>query len=278
MLLRLPIRYIGIPINKTISKQLPAEISLNIKDKGVNLLSYAIESPKPLLLNIGPYMNGKGHFILTPALLQAKLKHHLLPTTVVVEYTPNSIGVAYERMCQKTVAVAWVTQMEMAPQYQLSRPIQISPPNIKVFGSKKSLEKLKLVQTEFVVVKNRSDTTTLEARIKAIPGLHYQPNAVKIKICVEQFTEKKIQVPVQTLHCPNHLRIRTFPAFVNVTYRVGLSQFNNTDPNDIAVYFDYKQLNVGKQGKQKLKVNSKNAQISAIRIQPQEIEVLLEKK
>jgi hypothetical protein len=274
----LPLSYVGVPRNIRISNQLPSTISLIIKDKGLNLYSYARRQPKPLVLELGHAVLGKAGFVINSEQLRAKLSGYLLPSTQLVDLYPNTIFVQHEQLMGKTIPVALFTHLEFAPQYMLSNRIQITPNKIRVFGSKKSLDDLKVVPTEFVQLKEISDTATFTCNLKPKPGLRYLPKEVKVRICVEQFTEKTIQLPINTLNCPNHLRIRTFPAFVNVTYRVGLSQFNTCDRNNIAVCFDYHDLVLAKEGKQKLKVINKRACISNIRIQPQEIEVLLEEK
>jgi YbbR-like protein len=274
----IPLKYTGVPKSIQISNQIPSKISLNVKDKGLNLFSYSNDQTKPLLLDIGHFNQRKGGFAISTEELRANLGHYLLPSTQLVDLFPSTIFVQYESLFEKNLPVELLTHLECAPQYMLSRSIQITPQKVSVYGSKKSLDALKAVQTEFVVLKDISDSTTFTCKLKPKPGLRYMPDEVNVRICVEQFTEKKIQLPINTLNCPKNIRIRTFPAFVNVTYRVGLSQFNNVDSNDIAVSFDYNDLVLAKEGKQKLKFTNKSSHISNIRIQPQEIEVLLEKK
>jgi hypothetical protein len=276
--LNVPLRFTGIPSNITVSNQLPSSISINIKDKGLNLLPYSSDKPKPLVLDLSQFIHGKGEFTLTNEQLRSKISRYLLPSTSLLELAPNSIFVQYESMESKTVAVQLLCHLELASQYILSRRIQISPSSVKVFGSKQLLDQLKFAQTEFVVRKDIADTTTFICKLKPIAGLRFSPNVVRVRVCVEQFTDKKIQIPITSINCPANLLIRTFPAFVNVTYRVGLSQFKSINPKSVEVYFDYKNLDVSKRAKQKLKFRNRSSQISNIRIQPQEIEVLLEKK
>ena len=273
-----PLSFTGIPSNITVSNQLPASISINIKDKGLNLLPYSSSNPKPLVIDLSQFIHGKGEFILTAEQLHAKLSHYILPSTLLLDMTPSSIFVQYESMHSKTVPVQLLTHLELASQYILSSKIKISPSKVTVFGSRKSLEQLKFVQTEFVKLKDIADTTTFICKLKPIAGLRLVPNELSVRVCVEQFTEKNIQIPITILNCPDNLLIRTFPAFVSLRYRVGLSQFKSINPNSVVVYFDYNTLNVSKSGKQKLNFRNNCSQISNIHILPQEIEVLLEKK
>jgi hypothetical protein len=59
---------------------------------------------------------------------------------------------------------------------------------------------------------------------------------------------------------------------------VGLSSFDALTNNDVTVYLDYNDLKVGKSTKQKLKMSINNHHISTMRIDPQEVEFILEHK
>jgi hypothetical protein len=114
--------------------------------------------------------------------------------------------------------------------------------------------------------------------LKRITHVRLSSESIKVSIFVDPFTERKVQVPVTSLNCPENLSIRTFPAFVNATYIVGLSKFNSLFPSDIQVYLDYNELKNAKTSKGVLKIKNNSLNISNIRIFPQEVEFILEQK
>jgi YbbR domain-containing protein len=113
-----------------------------------------------------------------------------------------------------------------------------------------------------------------------LPVAHvkFATEQIKVNLFVEHFTEKHIQLPITSINCPPNFSIRTFPAFVNVSYFVGLSKFRNTNQNDIQVYLDYNDLQKSNDTKLKLKIKNNTSYLTNIRVYPEEAEFLLEKK
>lgn len=276
----IPIRYIGVPQNIAITNNPPSEIKLNVKDQGVKLFAYTQESFTPLTIDLNRTFYQKGEILITSDQINGRIKRymHLQPSTIILEVQPDSILVQYEKLAMKTVPVEFVANIELARQYILSNKIQMQPSSITVFGPKNAIDSLKTVKTEFKEFKNLNDTNIFNCKLKPINSVKFSTNEIKVSIFVELFTEKKITIPVTNINCPENLSIRTFPAFVNATYSVGLSHFNSIDPNSIQVYLDYNDLKKSKDSKQKLKISNSSSNISNLRISPQEVEFILEEK
>ena len=211
-------------------------------------------------------------------LLNAKIGRYIMASTTLLEVNPDSIIVQYMKLSQTTLPIELVSSIELAPQYMLTDKIHLDPARIIVFGPKKVLSKLKSIQTECLEVKNLNDTNSFRCKLKQIKSVRYSTKEINVKLFVEQFTEKKVQIPITAVNCPDNLYIRSFPAFVIATYTVGLSYFNSLIPNDIQVLLDYNDIKSGDLSKQKLKIINNSSHISNIRISPQEVEFIMEEK
>ncbi len=160
----------------------------------------------------------------------------------------------------------------------LSKDIQMEPRTITAFGPRQILDTMKFVRTEYLELKNLNDTSSFQCALKPVKSVRFSLKSTRVSVFVEPFTERKVQIPVTAINCPGNMSIRTFPAFVNVTYTVGLSQFNTLSPSDIQVYLDYNELKLSKQSKQVRKIKNNATHISNIRISPSEVEFILEEK
>ncbi len=273
-----PIRYTGMPLNIAVTNSPPTEISLNIKDQGIRLLDYANKQMAPLVIDVNKVFARKGVFLITSDQLNSTIRGYLKPTTTVLAVRPDSIYIRYEKLCTKTLPINFSSKIGLAHQYMLSDRIVLEPNKVTVFGPKKTLDSLKYISTEFLEQKNLNDTAYFQVKLKPIKHVHFSVKKTKVSVFVEPFTERKVQISIVTLNCPDNLSIRTFPAFVNATYTVGLSRFNILSPSDIQVYLDYNELKLSKQTKQALKIKNNTSHISNIRIVPQEVEFILEQK
>lgn len=273
----IPIRFVGLPQNITVANTPPSEITVMVKDQGLQLFSYSRGNITPLTLDLSRTFYEKGEIIITPDQIRGKLSRFLLPSTEILEIKPDSLLIQYEKLSVKTLPIEFLSKIELAHQYVLSDDIHLSPASITVFGPKGILDKLKTIKTEPVELRNLSDSTVLNCKLQPIKSVKFAANETKVSIFVEMFTEKKMQLPVTIINCPANLVIRTFPAFANVTFNIGMSHFKSVKSSDIAVIFDYNEMVKGN-AKQKLKINNSTTYISNVRVEPSEIEYIMELK
>jgi len=273
-----PVRYVGIPINVAITNSPPSEISINIKDQGVRLFDYSKDHITPLTIDLSRVFYQKGEILITPDLLSGRIRRYLKPTTSLLNIDPDSILIQYEKLKVKTVPIKLYSKIEFANQYMLSNDIQLDPKMVTIFGPKRMLDTINFVRTDILVLKNLNDTAYYRCKLQPVKLIRFSVKSTKVSIYVEPFTERKVQIPVTAINCPKNVSIRTFPAFVNATYTVGLSQFYTLAPSDIQVYLDYNELILSKQSKQILKIKNNTAHITNIRISPSEVEFIIEEK
>jgi len=274
----IPIHFVGLPMNVNFTNSPPMEVSVDIKDQGLRLFDYSRAQLPPLVIDISNHFSVKGEILIPSDQLRLRISSYLKQTTTILEVRPDSILLKYERLYMKTLPIVLKSQIELAHQYQFSENIKMEPSNVTVYGSKKILDTLKSISTELLELKNISDTCNYNCKLNQIKSLRYSVNKTRVSLFVEQFTERKIQIPITAINCPDNLAVRTFPAFVNATYTVGLSKFNILNPSDVQVYLDYNDLKSYKISKQVLKIKNNTTYISNIRISPLEVEFILEQK
>ena len=273
-----PVRYIGVPLNLAITNNPPSEISLDIRDQGIRLFEYSDMRRNPLSIDLSRVFYQKGEILITPDQLKSKIVRYLKPTTLLLDIHPDSLLIKYEKLSYKTLPIEFNAKIDLAHQYMFSDRIKVQPNKVTVFGPKNMLDTLKTIHTECKVFKNLNDTISFRCNLLPLKLTHYSVNNTKVTISVEQFTERKVQIPISTLNCPTNLAIRTFPIVVNATFTVGLSRFKTFNSSDIEVYLDYNDLKTDKTSKHILKIKNNTTHISNIRISPLEVEYLMEQK
>ena len=274
----IPVRYVGIPPYIAITNNPPTEIFLSVKDQGMRLLDYSKSHINPLTIDLSRIFYQKGEIVITADQLSGRISRYLQTTTSILEIHPDSILIQYEKLNSKTLPIELMANIELEHQHIFSDKIQIEPSQVTVFGPKRIIDSLKTVRTEVLKVFNISDTNSFICKLKPIRLVRFSAKDIKATIYVEQFTEKKVQIPITALNCPDNLNIRTFPTIADVTYTVGLSHFNSVSSNEIQVFLDYNDLKNTKMSKQKLKFKCNSSFISNVRILPLEVEFLLEQK
>ncbi|MEI6556106.1 MAG: YbbR-like domain-containing protein [Paludibacter sp.] len=276
--IKVPIHYVGVPLNMALTNDPPMEISVDIKDQGIRFFDYGDAAQNPINIDISRLQIQKGEVFITPEQLKSRIVRYLKPTTIIQDFHPNSILIRYEMLSHKTLPVEFISKIELEHQYMLSSDIRLQPNIVTVYGPKKMLDTLKYVRTECKSIENLNDTVSFNCNFIPLKSVQYSVNKTKVTIFVEQFTERKVQIPITAINCPENLMVRTFPAEVNATCTIGLSKFKNFNSSDIQVYLDYNELKSDITSKHVLKIKSLSKNISNIRISPLEVEYILEQK
>jgi len=273
----IPLRYSALPKDYAIINQPPQEIKLSIRDEGLNLFSYSKKRLVPLNIDLSQIDDKKGYSKLSSEQILSRLSYYLHPTTSIINFTPDSIFVQYEKMESVVLPIKLELDIELAQQYILSDTIRVIPDKVTAYGSKEALKNLKEVPTEYLVLSQLKGSVLLKVRLLPIESVIFSIDEVDVRAKAEMFTERRTQVPVMFSNVPNNLSIRTFPALVDITYNIGLSHYD-TSYDNITVFVDYHDIKQNKQDKQKLKVISNSSKIFNIKIVPEEVEFILEEK
>lgn len=276
--LKIPVDYMGIPEDIEIENKLPKQIVIKISDEGMALMRYNRRQTIPLALDMDRVYFGKGEFVVTADQLKNRLSRYVLPSTAVLQIDPDTILVKYHKLSNTTLPIKVKSNLTFAPQYMLSKELEVSPTKVKVFGPESVLDTMKAVYTERVELKSLSDTTEVKTKLETKKGVRYAFDDATVKAYVEMFTENKKELPITIINTPNAIQVRVFPPKAQVTYNVGLSNFNKIEENDIKLVFNYNEAKDSKRRRYELQIVNNSPFISNLRVSPKEVEFLLEEE
>ena len=276
--LTLPIQYRGIPADIRFDDSLPEEVTVKLKDQGVNLWSYVLNRPRKVEIFIDQSFRELGIVTITGAKMNTAVGQSLLPSTLIQILSPDNIVARYHRLHARRVPVRLDAVITPANQFMLNSGLKIVPDSVVVYGSRSMMLKVKEVTTEKLLIQNLNDTLEMDVALTTNDSLVLSVKTVKLTCSAEMFTEKAVNLPVQIVNQPDNLSIRSFPAEVRAVFNIALSQFKNFTPGDIQVVIDYDEIRNSSSEKRRLRVISQQPYISNIRIKPEEVEFLLEEK
>jgi hypothetical protein len=275
--LKIPVRFAGIPQDVRIITPLPEFLSLEIRDDGKNIIKYNKAQLPPLTIDLTKRnFYEDGEFLFTADQLRGQIAHYLQASTIVEQIFPDSILLKYEKLASKEVPVVANLSLDLAQQYMLSEDLRIEPNTITVFAPKRMLDTLKNVYTEQITLANVKDTMLVTAKLQTLENVRFSATDVRLRINVEMFTEKQMQISVTIINCPQNVKIKTFPGIVDATCNVGFSFFNSVTANDIQAVFDYNDIKTNDYAKVKLKAQSLVPHVSNIQLLPDEVEFIIE--
>ena len=112
--------------------------------------------------------------------------------------------------------------------------------------------------------------------LSRIRGVKFADEQVQVRYEVDTYTEKTVEVPIQALGFPATHSLRTFPATAQITFRVGVSRFRSVTADDFFLGIRYDELMNHTSAKFPLALSTLPKGVSQVRIQPAEVEFLIE--
>ncbi|MDR0412700.1 MAG: hypothetical protein LBH61_02695 [Dysgonamonadaceae bacterium] len=277
--IEVPIHYSNIPKDIILNDTLPGKFTLKLVDKGSVFLMYFLnkkEASIPIDLKDVP-LNNTFYTIDKPA-LNTYIRDFLSNTTQLVSFKPEKLRINYSPLEKKEVPVILAGKIEAATGYIFTDSIAVKPSRTWIYGNKNTLDTLQYIATETVKEESVQKKLDLTLRLKAPQGVRLSTEKVRISGNVEEYTEKKFELPVVCYNSPEDVRVRFFPSTVEVICRIALSKYSDANANDLDTGVDYQDLSRNQGTNISLLLNRKPHWLIDYRIIPDKVEYLIEQK
>ena len=272
----IPIKLVNIPENVVVTTDLPSELRILLKDKGSSLLNYKYGKRfSAIQVDFQSYRNQSGHVRLLASDFSKHVLSQLASTTRVLMLRPDTLEYYYNYGLCKRVPVKVQGVIQTDNLYNMSSMV-LTPDSVLVYASVPLFDTITAAYTQPVYVKNLSDTMVINSQLVKIRGAKFEPSSVNVALFVDQITEKTVQVPISWVNFPATKILRTFPSKVNVTFQVGLSMYRRIGAEQFVIVVNYEELLKNKGKKCKLSLKTVPIGASHVRINPKEVEYLIE--
>lgn len=274
-----PVKYNDISDRYVITNNLPSTLNVTLRDKGTTIYYY-YRHKKELSLDIDPmeWYSDNGYGKIPSGVLESRIRYRLKSSTQILKLKPDTISFLFVKKVSKTVPVVVKSNITLAPQYMLTKKPVINPSSVVIFAPSYILSGIDSVYTKNIEFKDLKDTATYSVRLEDVEGVSFHDNRVKVTYYVEEFTEKSLMVPVKGLGFPANQFLLSFPSEVKISFFVGLSDYSDIKETDFQVSVSYEDLINSKSKIQKVRLTKYPAMVRNIRVSPEEVDCLIEKK
>jgi len=276
------VEYVDIPKNKFILNDPPEALSLTVSAHGFTLFRYKISRPfSPVKLNVSGLVResaktSQGLYLISTQLLKPALSSQLSSGIQLIEIKPEVFSLVLDSLGVREVPVASRVRFEFKPSYGLTSEVEFKPETVTVTGPRQNVEKTDTVYTVPRIFKNQSISLTSKIALEIPNNVIVDPPEVTMVARVDQFTEKSLKVPVWVDNQPDNLKVRLFPYEVEVTFPIGVSDYQLIRPEDFSLYVAWEDIH---QNLPELKVLVKKLPpgLKSVEIIPEKVEYLIEK-
>jgi len=277
--LDIPVTYTEIPGSLEISNEMPDGINVTLRDKGT-LMYYYYKHLKDLTISIDPmeWYRGEGKSSIPSGTIESRLRYKLRSSTQLLSIKPDTLSIYFVHKSSKRIPVSLNSDLILANQFMLIEKPQIIPSYITAYATKELLDKIDTVETVKLSVKELKNTSDYIIDLKKIKGVNFSTNKVRAKLLVEEFTERSLLIPVKGKNFPPDENLLSFPSQIKVLFFVGLSSYSKINVMDFSLIVDYDSLKNANANNLKPVLERYPSNIKNIRLIPETVECLIEKK
>jgi len=279
-----PVQYIRFPEGKVLINDVPDRLNMNVKSQGYTLLRYKLKSRlSPIVFDVNSFtlntVPGKSEsfvYILTD-FAKERIQQQMTSDVEILSIEPDTLIFQFAVMVEAWLKVKPDIEIEFQKQFMQVGPLTLDPDSVLVSGPANALDTLEHILTEFRKYTGVNKSITEKVSLHKHGNLKFNTSDVTIYIPVDKFTEAAFKVPIQVVNLPDSLNLKTFPGTVEITYQVGLSNYEKINQHMFRAEVDYLSIenNIGNQ----LQVSLVRYPefVGAIQYYPKNVEYILEK-
>lgn len=186
-------------------------------------------------------LENKNYVVLSTQLKQINAKRDI--ERQVVSIDPDTLYFDLSNRLVKRVPVRLVTALNYQQQFAQSAAISTKPSYVTISGPADVLAKITYWQTDSLILNNLNES--FNARVNLRPpaegNLTVLPRSITVKIPVDEFTEKTMQIPVKLINNHNFYDVKIFPQKVKVTFTTSLKDYPDINEDDFEAVADLDQ-------------------------------------
>ncbi len=275
-----PVKYMNPPSRQFLANEPPSKLDLKVDAHGFTLLRYKLSlSYSPIVLNLTNItqniepQNGT-YYIQTSGLLR-RIRGQVSNEISIVEIQPTVIPIQLDSLKTKTVLVKPNISLEFRSQYNLHKPLELSPKKVQITGPSNIIDTISILQLDKLNLKDLNQNMATNVKVLYPAKTKVEPEKVLVTLEVEKYTEKDLKVPILVKNRPGGMNVKLFPSEVKVTCLVGLSEFENVTANDFSAVVDYNDIS-NETKTLRLHIEQKSSFIQIVRYNPESVEFLTE--
>lgn len=274
---RTVVRYVNFPQNKAFHPLQSDTVKLQIEGTGWQLLFSRLRiSPESIDIDLRE-LNKQTFINLSDQL--GYINRQFSSTQKIVYVQPDTLYFDFSSRVVKRVPITLLHNIRFQKQYGISDSIQINPAYVTVTGPVEDLASIKTWQTDTLDLRNISgdisQKVAMSRPLKA--NINIYPSLAEIKIPVDEFTEKTVEVPVKILNNHNYNDIKLLPDKVNITFMVSLRDYALIDRDFFEVTVDFDQWSKQSYKQLPVKLDRFPGFCRLVRIEPQNVDFIIQR-
>jgi YbbR domain-containing protein len=278
-----PVEYSEIPEGYVLTDTTVEQINIQFRSVGFSILAEKyLKSRNTLRIQLHetyPSEDGNTRYLLSRTLRQ-QLNEKLGSNREILNISPDTIWMNVSKRVEKKLPVSIAIDIAPKERFFVSRGPFVIPDSAIVQGPASILDTLSRVTTSNDQLANIVKSDTVRVTLDPEHPLVTSPQEfVEIAFEIDELTERKMRIPVQKKGVPEGMRLRTFPDSVEVSFTIGLRDYDKISRNDFVAQLQ-SLSEVDLQDVRKLQVELVRVpdEVSNVSFSPERVAFVIEQK
>lgn len=238
----------NVPDSVTFISDIPEKLHVSVRDKGTNLWRNGIMHKPTIHINFREYAEN-GVLRFSKDELNSSLKSIFGASAQIASVSMDSLRLVYTENKGRRVPVEVISKVYPSLGCTIEGDIMVSPSNVLVYGDKELLDTIHRVMTENITLKDVSESTTVEVKLRPLKGGRIIPSTVQVTFPIEPLVKKVALISLTPVNVPDGESLLLFPSKVPVEYYVAMSRLDDNDDPAIMLEVDFNQTYSSGNGK-----------------------------
>jgi YbbR domain-containing protein len=239
--INVPIVIENLPASKAIATPFPRSVQLKLRGNGWRGAALMLGADPRCIVDMSSLPPNKRGLALNDIVDRISLSSEIQP----IDMKPESFLIALDDYAQKRVPVTLQASTEFRLGYGQVGPIIIVPESITIGGASTLLSTVPSWPTAYTTFADLKSAVDTEVPLvdSASHYLTLYPQAVRVRIDVQQFAEKSITgLPVETRMVPYHKEVILIPPKIDIIVRGGIQQLTTLSSDSFHVTIEYPDI------------------------------------
>lgn len=255
----------------------PAEkVVVKLRDRGEKILEYrARRSQRRLVIDHDDYTPVGGQVVICGEAFEQLLRNPFSSSTKILSVAPDTLCYVLASEQGRRLPVRVKGTPTAASGHTINRTA-LDPDSVTVWAPAVVLDTLSAVWTEPLTADALTDSTAFTLFLPAPQrGVQMEPAQVTFSVIATPFVEKTIELPIRPYLFPYGSELKTFPSKARVTFMVSMDQYRTVTDDQFELSVSYSSLDGS--GKARPELTRQPACVKAVRIEPAEVDYLIER-
>jgi YbbR domain-containing protein len=230
--------YTNAPTRRSFRSLQADSVEVTVEGSGWNLLFSAMKlNNRTIPVNL-KNLDFKNFIVLNSQL--ASINEKWASNQKITSFVPDTLYFDFSTRVIKRVPIQLQSNIKFEHQYAFSGAPVLKPDYVTISGPAEMIANITSWKTDSLTLTNIADTVnkTIPLHHPTESNINIYPKSVQVKIPVDEYTEKTVEVPVKLINNKNYYSVKIFPKKVKITFTVPLGGYAATNETNFQAIAD----------------------------------------